>query len=355
MLKNMGMEIKKLGIFVSALALALGLNCSASAQEVDTTYIERLNDKLVLRGIGFWNFSRVVLDFRKSQELESKLNYGVNNAPGLGAAVNFRNLGGAINFRIPGASSSKRGRSKGLDYRLSFYPSRVVVDLYGLYYEGMFLRRPNQGILEDLGYPEIIKFPDLKQYQIGTDFAYIFNNKKFSFRAPFVFNERQKKSAGTFLLGGTFSYYEINNGDSSILPSKALPYVSPRTSARKIWFINTGILGGYAYTYVKGNFFATAAIVPGLGYQRATFYTTDADETKLRENTLAVFFSGKLSMGYTGEKFFVSVSGFQRRNISESETKRNARISIIEEGASITAGWRLNWKNPPKIPFLKKE
>src|SRR5690606_10684835 len=106
------------------------------------------------------------------------------------------------------------------------------------------------------GFPGFYIRPDIKVRMVGGSAYYVFNHRKFSYRAGLIQNEWQTKSAGTFLLGGDIFYGTVNS-DSLLVPQE-IANQFPQGSVSRMRFINIGPGAGYAYTFVyKRNWFAT--------------------------------------------------------------------------------------------------
>src|SRR5690606_28091376 len=124
------------------------------------------------------------------------------------------------------------------------YPRKLVLDLFGQFYKGYYLAPEGRGALPDENF---YVRPDLKVTKLGVSAQYVFNHEKFSYRASFLQNEWQQKSAGTFLAG-----FEVYGGgataDSTIVPGMLIEDESRNFEALR--FFEFGPNAGYAYTLV---------------------------------------------------------------------------------------------------------
>lgn len=106
---------------------------------------------------------------------------------------------------------------------------------------------------------------DLKTQFYGTNFYYVFNHNRFSYRAIFSQNEKQVKSSGSFLLG-TSLYYNRIQSDSVVISDEI------GTNYKNLQF---GVSAGYAYTwafrYVQMSASALAGANIGNNYPESFF------------------------------------------------------------------------------------
>ena len=163
-----------------------------------------------------------------------------------------------------------------------------------------------------MNHPESAIYPqrrDMMAIELAGSLYYIFNNMKFSYRAAFNQDERQKKSAGSFLAGPSiFTIY--TQGDSSLIPYNVNPadffdgYAVKRTRYAK-----ATLCAGYAYNLIiLKRFFMTASLIvgPGAGYM-ITYPETDDIEGDKRFD-FAFSYTARAAAGYNGKRLFVGVS-----------------------------------------------
>jgi hypothetical protein len=191
--------------------------------------------------------------------------------------------------------------------------------------------------------------PDMTMFSTGIVSQYLFNNKKFSLRATYLQNEWQRKSAGSFIVGGSF-FYSHFHGDSSFVPSQVNPpdfingYRFNHSSS-----YNLGINGGYIHTFVvKEHFFATLGL--SIGPQISYVSTSCVDSDQPNYNAFRIGFNGgvRAGIGYNSRRIFVGMFF-----ISENLTHK---LSIDDVTSSMTAGilklnfaYRFTLKKPIKF------
>lgn len=178
---------------------------------------------------------------------------------GIGATYNSftLNLAYGFGFLNPG---DEKGKTKYLDLQSHIYGTRWRFDFFGQLYKGYYLTPKGFEAATPVSY---YLRPDLRVRDFGLSGYYIFNNRKFSYRAAFVQNEWQKKSAGSFLAGGGIGYGQVL-ADSGFVPSRlAANYRQGQVSRVRHLEFGPGV--GYAYSLVLGrHWFATASATVSL-------------------------------------------------------------------------------------------
>jgi hypothetical protein len=269
----------------------------------DRRYIEDHTRDVTARVFSINKFSRYVIGASGNE----RLIYSSNDNLGLGIGANWRFIGINLAFRMPLVNNdySRFGRTRSFDVQSFLYFRKLQVDIYAQAYKGFYI--PNRS---DLQRELLEAYPhraDLKTRNYGLNAQYIFNNRRFSYRAAFVQNEYQKKSAGSFLLGGSLYYFRAL-ADSALIAADMVhdgAFWDRKFNRSNI--ISLSVNGGYAYTLViKKHFFATGSLAagPGLNY---TQYKDKA--TSVRDKGLNYQLNGTLraAIGYNSSRYFAGL------------------------------------------------
>lgn len=276
--------------------------------QADTNYIESYLDHLTARTYASVKSATISLGDDKNGH---QIDYKPNSPLILGIGANYGILGLNIGFNFPFINNDdhKYGKTDYLDLQTHIYLRPLVLDIYAQYYKGYNQRDPNDWYTDWPQYDTLPLRSDLQSISIGLNGQYIFNNKKFSYRAPFLQNEWQKKSAGSFLAGGNIFYVDVQ-GDSSLVPPggpdssffEGLHFSQYR-------FINGSLIAGYAHTFVvKQHFFLTMSLMGGLGGGGSWAYTSEEAEVDRSGFTLAGNLTGRVAAGYNSRRVYVGVS-----------------------------------------------
>ncbi len=268
-----------------------------AAAQYDSSYYVSYENYITSRF--YFSKKYTSLKFRNTSK-NYNLTFRPNTTLNMGVGATYKwatiNLAYGFGFLNP---ERGRGKTKYLDLQFHSYGRKFILDVFGQFYRGFFLTPGSTNNPQD----EYYLRPDLRVNQVGTSVQYVLNHRKFSYRASFLQNEWQKKSAGTFIFG-----FEIYNGrvkaDSTIIPT----LVNDEEANREIKlmrFFEIGPNVGYAYTWVvKKHFFLTGSASISLDYGINTTTDKNGDEkaTGISPNTFLRFFGG-----YNSDKWAISV------------------------------------------------
>jgi hypothetical protein len=247
----------------------------------------------------------------KDNMVGKSLLYRPNNSVLFGVGVNHGILGlnYGVNFPFINEDDDKYGKTKFYDFTMRLFSRKFNVTLYLQDYKGFYLRNTKDMISgwdENSGY--YIR-GDIKSYTVGIDLSYIFNYRRFSCRAAVIQNEWQRKSAGSFLLGGTL-FYNTATGDSSIVPTNLYYglFFNDLKFNRSTNF-SVGPTFGYAYTYVyKEHFFLLGSVNGSVNLAYTQLHLVQHDD-KIKSGTVVGLRSEILiSAGYNSDRWYLGLS-----------------------------------------------
>jgi hypothetical protein len=225
----------------------------------------------------------------------------VNLRIGIAGFWKWFGLGLSIDNPIYKTNRDAYGKSTTLDFRVNVYGRALAAELFFQQYKGFYIGSPERP--DDTHY--II--PDMRTISIGMAGYWIYNSKRFSIRAAFIQNERQKKSAGSLIVRPSFLYYRITS-DNGIIPAGIvdefhIPLANLVTSGK---FYSIGLSPGYVYTLVfLKDFYVTAAAFTGVAAQFSE-YTNEVNTYSGFE--FAFQLSGRFALGYNSNKWFLGAS-----------------------------------------------
>lgn len=223
------------------------------------------------------------------------LEYRANTKLNLGVGVTYKNytVNVAYGLKFINKNYEEQGKTKGLDLHFHLFPNKLTVDLLGVFHKGYYLAPKGYAASNANSY---YYRPDVKLTLLGVAAYRVRNAEKFSYRAAFVQNDWQKKSAGSVLYGGE-AYYVSFGADSALVP-KQLQALYPQAGIKKIKFISVGPGVGYAYTLVIAkHFFITASLIANLDANFCT-ETSTSDNKKFSLKPAAVY---KSAVGYNSD------------------------------------------------------
>jgi hypothetical protein len=312
--------------------------------DVDTSYVRDYTRDLTAR----LYFSRKyagygVRDYRQNQELLYRPNHRLNFGVGLNYYFLGLNLG--VNMPFVNNDDDRYGQTRYLDAQSHIYLSKFTVDLYLQYYKGHYLSKPQDWIENWQPGSPFPKRGDLRTISTGISVHYIFNHRRFSYRAAYLQNEWQKKSAGTFLAGSEFYRVHMQADSSVTAPARGLaPFFGGVQFSQSVVY-SFGANAGYAYTFVyKSNFFLSLALVGGVGLGSSRLMEPGAED--LVKTTLHFNTTARAAIGYNSPRYY---AGFSVVNLALRSQTPVGRSAISFD----TGNFRLNFCRRFKVkpPF----
>lgn len=292
--------------------------------QIDTTYIKPFDNKLSIRTYLSMKFLSM------EQETGGEIKKFMPNTPmslGLGVSVNNTIINLSYGHGLSFMKDAEKGKTKALDFQIHNYGRKFIIDLFIQKYHGFYT--------SDNLDKNIQLYPDLNIQQYGAFGQYVFNNKKFSYKAAFNQNERQLKSAGSFLLGGGIYFTKIGSDSSFVHKS--------RNSLRNFQF---GVSGGYAYTWaINKRWFTSGSITTGINF--GTERINDFGKQKIE---IYPTFFPRISAGYNKEKWSLGLSYVNNLIFSSFSDNNNNNIGLVSGNLQIAYIWRLN-----SNPFFNKK
>lgn len=160
----------------------------------------------------------------------------------VGAAVSYRGLG--LSFALNPAKLA--GKSKDMEYKFTSYGNRMGFDIV---YEAA---KTDTGTVTFGGEKYAMPRGTLNRQSLAANFYYAFNGKRFSFPAAFTQSYIQRRSAGSWLVGGAIQWRL-----TGINPTEDTPLAK---SSLKTF--NIAIGGGYAHNFCFGKWMLHLSTMP---------------------------------------------------------------------------------------------
>ncbi len=208
------------------LALFTMFACRVHAQ-VDSAYIASFPQEVALGA--FTKFNLVGLNYEAGDE--TLVSYAPNSPVGLGLSFAYKGFSFRGSYGFDFMRDPKLGKTKIIDFQTHYHGRKFILDLYVQDYKGMYAEN-DKAELTGI-------HPDIRLVQYGASWQYVFNHRRFSYRAAFNSSERQLQSAGSFQAGAGV-YYNYVSSDTSLAAAGLSTLNSYRLS----------LLGGYAHTWV---------------------------------------------------------------------------------------------------------
>jgi hypothetical protein len=230
-----------------------------------------------------------------------------NSPTALGLGFNYKSYGLGIAIGIPKSASSneKYGKTNRFDLQVNAYGKKLGIDGYLQYYKGYYMANPEDFMDWNKEYYPTL--PDMEVFSFGLNGFYIFNSKKFSYKAAFVRNQVQRKSAGS-ITTGVFSQMDIVQTDNGFVPNGVEDSINVNFDLKSFRTVAIGLTVGYLYTWViSKHFFLNVGATPGFGNQ--TIQLEKLDGTKSTKNEPAAQLSVRGALGYDSRYFYAGITG----------------------------------------------
>jgi hypothetical protein len=225
-------------------------------RQQDSTYIASYTNELSLRltGITKLNYFQI-----RDGEADALVRYRPESKISAGIGVTYKWFSLDVTFRI-GLPNEEVESTNAFDFSGRVFGLKQYAGITYKYYFGYEIDKMDRmtGPLPD----SISQRNDIRTSYINLEYMYAFNYGKFSFKAPFFYNEIQKKSAGSFVAGASFVNYLLD-GDQSVLPEDARQDFNPKLAFHSLYLASLSLQFGYMYTIViGGNFYITLGLIP---------------------------------------------------------------------------------------------
>lgn len=245
------------------------------------------------------------LNFRVKDVTDGQsIRYKPNNSYGLGMGAYIFDISFELTFAVPlnERDPSIYGKSTVRDFQINALGKRWGADLFVQRYSG-FYSDVNPFIV---GNDVIPSRPDITARNTGLTGMYVFNPNRYSVRSAFNFSERQLTSGGSFILTGTVNTFKVA-ADDAVMPSGDS---EPQGSFNKLRYTTLSLAPGYAYTFVRNNFFVSGAVTAGPAHNWIYYRNEENfEENDIRFNTFA---SVRVGLGYSTDTFFAGLNFAQQ-------------------------------------------
>lgn len=265
----------------------------------DTTFIKNYSDEFILRIVAVNKFNYFKI---RDKNINTSIRYRPDRRVNLGFGISYKWFALDVVFNVGITEDSNFENSKFFDFQANIFSSKQFISGYIKYYYGYQISD-----FTGIAAPDIQFSPnraDVRTINFGLQYLFAFNYDQFSLKAPFVQNEVQLKSAGSFLFGAGFNLYVID-ADSSIIPSAVEDDFDEKLHYRDLSSISASANFGYMYTYIwKKHYYITMSLIPGFGINMGDYQTEFRDPY---DTHFYLGFSTMNSIGYNARKFFAGI------------------------------------------------
>ncbi len=282
--------------------------------------------------------SNDVLTYNLPQEdIKLRIKPNLNIKYGFVLSYKFASIRLGIRPKVSDADELNKGDSK--TFRIHF---KLLFDYWSHHFAYNYAKGYYIVNTEDFTPPITksnfhIQFPNLTSNTFTGSSMYKFN-ENYSVRAIESQTEIQIKSAGSFMPGVVYSYYNIKGAGEILYPEDNLV---TRPNYSDIKGFDISLAAGYYYTFVfKKHWYANAFATPsiGLDFHNTTEHTPDAITS---DNNIDIFYTLRsgIGIGYNGEKIFLGAN-FSHGNSSEKFSDNEIKLKTIANTFHVFIGYR---------------
>lgn len=271
-----------------------------------------------------------------------KLNFSPNLGTKMGIYFGWRWIFLGYTFDIEDLFGGNKNKPKKKEMSLNLYSSKFGVDLYYRKTGSDFKLRSQEGFYQDNQFKNI-QFDGLQSSIMGLNAYWIFNHKKFSYPAAYSQSTNQRKSAGSFMAGFSYSQHKISFNHEK-LPERLQAYLNPDLKFNRIKYSDYSIGFGYGYNWVFAkNCVSNLSLLPGIGFKKSKIDDHDfKDEHWIKDINFDLI--TRAAVVYNNSKYFAGAS-----LVMHTYDYRKPNLSVTNSFGTlrIYAGFNF-WRRKPK-------
>lgn len=284
----------------------------------DTNYISNYGNEIALRmvAVNKFNYFRI-----RDRINDSRIRYRPVRDVSLGMGISYRWFALDITFSLGLSDNSEFENTRSFDFQGRMFSSKQFISATVQYYQG-YNFGSSGGLQSELN-EESLRREDIRTMNFSLQYLLALNYTRFSIKAPFVFNEVQKKSAGSPIIGASFGMFNMS-ADSSIVPPEIKDSFEPSLYLNEMGVIMAAVSFGYMYTFVfQKHFFLTLSLIPGLNFNAGDYYNDSREYIVLNVHAKL---NSMNAIGYNGRRFHTGVNLTTDIYFSRLEEKLFAEI-----------------------------
>ena len=273
---------------------------------IDTTYISPnlYNLAFMLEHSTWYEHYRLGNNASKDPQ---HLNFSPSLGTKLGIYFGWRWIFLGYTFDIEDLFGDNKNKPKKKEMSLNIYSSKFGVDLYYRKTGSDFKLRSFDNIGIDNPSLENKHFDGLESSIKGLNAYWIFNHRKFSYPAAYSQSTNQRRSAGSFMAGFSYSQHRISF-DYEKLPAAILDRINPSLKFSHIKYSDYSLGFGYGYNWVFAkNWVSNLSLLPGIGYKKSKIDDNDfRNESWIKDINFDLI--TRAGIVYNNAKYFVGAS-----------------------------------------------
>ncbi len=281
-------------------------SAQTNTNHVDVTPSHGVNDSIFVQGHTLRNDIRIFYGIQANSLIYGSVKDGNPKLTGdlyknfndfIGIGITYKWIDGNLYFSLPGTTYLNQERSNLKQYGLAISSTGNTL-AFRLYFQdtkGVIAETP------EIGYEST---PSLHEFKIGTQLTYIFNSQQYSYRAALFQSEKQKKTAGSFMIRLEPFYRELGAKDG--IASATYDTEERFEDQKGLTYLNAPglmILPGYGATFSwkQGNYFLSPMVFGGPG---VAFNTFTGEKGRFHKANVEWAGSVLVTGGYNGNRMY---------------------------------------------------
>ncbi len=182
--------------------------------------------------------------------------------------------------------------------------------------------------------------PNISMVRVAVQSDYVFNHKRYSYRAANAMSAYQRKTAGSFLLRAEFFYRELGADSGLVPPDREKAMVFQRqTGLRILKAPGLQLIPGYGWNIVafKGKLLVSPVVFAGPGFAYNFYKTTLGRYAYPNWEWSSQFL---VSAGYNGARFYSSLTASLETGYIPLDPSYFSSTTLK---AYVTAGYRFGY------------
>lgn len=273
-----------------------------------------------------------------------KLSFSPSLGTKVGIYFGWRWIFLGYTFDIEDLFGGNKNKPKKKEMSLNIYSSKFGVDLYYRKTGSDFKLRSHEGFITNNTFKNI-QFDGLQSSIKGLNAYWIFNHKRFSYPAAYSQSTNQRKSAGSFMAGFSYSQHKISFNPEK-LPDEMETQLNPHLRFNRIKYSDYSLGVGYGYNWVFAkNWVSNLSLLPGIGYKKSKIDDNDFKDAHWIEDINFNLIT-RAAVVYNNSKYFVGASF-----VMHTYDYRKPNLSVTNSFGTlrIYAGFNF-WKRKTKAP-----
>lgn len=299
-------------------------------RSMDTNYIKSYDHKLNIHLLASnkFNFFQI-----RDKGTSSQLFYRPETGLIFGAGITHKWFSLDISFSSGIKENTALTSSDFLDFQGRVFGRKQFIEATLQYYYGYNLSSISSYYEETS--EDFKARDDMRSIHINLQYLFVFNFTKFSIKAPYVYSQAQRKSAGSPVAGAAFTMY-VFDADSSIVPESIGMNFDEDLHLRDLNNIGITLNFGYMHSFVVfKRLYYNIGLIPGLDLNKGDFLTTERHKM---DPNLSFRVKVMNSFGYNGPKFYMGAQFIG--NVFSARLSKNSQANIGYTKISVVSGYR---------------